>query len=91
MPPDPIDQWLPRRGQCLICNVPGADQRHRVIEAIADLFGAGETEEDIAAVTWKSPWRRSGSACGGLRSTQTGWSGQRRRRRDERHACGHAL
>jgi len=28
--------------------VPGADQRHRVIEAIADLFGAGETEEDIA-------------------------------------------
>ena len=45
---DPIDQWLPRRGQCLICNVPGADQRHRRIEAIADAFGAGETEEDIA-------------------------------------------
>jgi uncharacterized protein (DUF433 family) len=49
MQPDPIDQWLPRRGPCLVCGVPGADQRHRRIEAIADLFGAGETEEDIAA------------------------------------------
>ena len=46
---DPIDQWFPRRGQCQICGVPGADQRHRRIEAIADLFSAGETEEDIAA------------------------------------------
>lgn len=45
----PIDHWFPRRGQCQICGVPGADQRHRRIEAIADLFGAGETEEDIAA------------------------------------------
>ena len=47
--PDPIDQWFPRRGPCGICGTPGADQRHRRIEAIADLFGAGETEEDIAA------------------------------------------
>jgi uncharacterized protein (DUF433 family) len=46
---DPIDQWFPKRGQCQICGVPGADQRHRRIEAIADLFGAGESEEDIAA------------------------------------------
>ena len=49
MTADPIDQWFPRRGQCQICGVPGADQRHRRIEAIADLFSAGETEEDIAA------------------------------------------
>ena len=49
MQPDPIDQWFPRRGQCQICGTPGADQRHRRIEAIADLFSAGETEEDIAA------------------------------------------
>ena len=49
MQPDPIDQWFPRRGQCQICATPGADQRHRRIEAIADLFSAGETEEDIAA------------------------------------------
>ena len=34
---DPIDQWFPRRGQCQVCGVPGADQRHRRIEAIADL------------------------------------------------------
>ena len=46
--PDPIDQWFPRRGACLVCGTPGADQRHRRIEAIAELFGAGETEEDIA-------------------------------------------
>jgi uncharacterized protein (DUF433 family) len=46
---DPIDQWFPRRGPCQICGTPGADQRHRRIEAIADLFNAGESEEDIAA------------------------------------------
>ena len=47
--PDPIDQWLPRRGQCQLCGVPGADQRHRVIEAIADMVNAGEDEEAVAA------------------------------------------
>jgi hypothetical protein len=49
MPPDPIDQWFPPRGQCRICGVPGADQRHRVIEAIADAVNAGDGEEDVAA------------------------------------------
>ena len=48
MPPDPIDQWFPRLGQCQLCNVPGADQRHRVIEAIADAVDAGDGEEDVA-------------------------------------------
>ena len=46
--PDPIDRWFPRRGQCQLCGVPGADQRHRVIEAIADAVNAGEGEEDLA-------------------------------------------
>ena len=46
--PDPIDQWFPRLGPCLICGTPGADQRHRVIEAIADAWNAGEGEEDLA-------------------------------------------
>jgi uncharacterized protein (DUF433 family) len=46
--PDPIDQWLPRRGPCLVCGTPGADQRHRRIEAIADAVRAGEDEEDVA-------------------------------------------
>lgn len=47
--PDPIDQWLPRVGPCGICGVPGADQRHRVIEAIADAVKAGDDEESVAA------------------------------------------
>jgi len=47
--PDPIDQWFPRRGQCQICGTPGADQRHRVIEAIAGAVSAGDGEQDVAA------------------------------------------
>ena len=46
---DPIDHWFPKRGPCLICGTPGADQRHRVIEAIADAVNAGDGEEDVAA------------------------------------------
>lgn len=52
MPPetaDPVDRWYPRLGPCGICNVPGVDQRHRVIEAIADAVGAGDGDEDVAA------------------------------------------
>ncbi len=45
---DPIDRWFPRLGPCLICGTPGADQRHRVIEAIADAVNAGDGEEDLA-------------------------------------------
>jgi len=48
MPAHPVDAWFPRRGACQICGVPGADQRHRVIEAIADAFNAGESEESLA-------------------------------------------
>lgn len=43
-----VDRWFPRRGPCLVCQVPGADQRHRVIEAIADAVEAGDGEEDVA-------------------------------------------
>ena len=44
----PSNQWFPKRGQCQLCGVPGADQRHRVIEAIADMVNAGDGEEDVA-------------------------------------------
>jgi hypothetical protein len=46
---DPVDRWFPARGQCQVCSVPGVDQRHRVIEAIADMVKAGDGEEDVAA------------------------------------------
>ena len=49
MTADPIDQWFPRRGPCQVCGTPGADQRHRRIEAVADAVAAGESEEDVAA------------------------------------------
>ena len=46
---EPVDRWFPRLGPCGLCGVPGADQRHRVIEAIADAVNAGDGEEDVAA------------------------------------------
>lgn len=46
--PDPVDRWYPRLGPCGICSVPGVDQRHRAIEAIADAAKAGEAAEDLA-------------------------------------------
>ncbi len=49
MPAHPVDAWFPPLGQCQLCGVPGADQRHRVIEAIADRVTAGEGDEDVAA------------------------------------------
>ena len=50
MQPEPVDRWFPARGQCLVCGAPGADQRHRVIEAIADAVNAEpDSEDDVAA------------------------------------------
>ena len=46
---DALDRWLPPRGQCLICGVPGMDARHRIIDAIVDAVEAGEAPEDVAA------------------------------------------
>lgn len=46
-----IDAWFPPRGQCQLCGVPGVDQRHRIIEAIADAMDASneDAEYDLAA------------------------------------------
>lgn len=43
-----LDRWLPPRGPCLICGVPGMDARHRVIDAITGAAEAGEAADDIA-------------------------------------------
>ena len=43
-----LDEHLPLRGPCLICGVPGEDQTHRVIDAIAEHFRAGEDPAAIA-------------------------------------------
>ena len=49
MQPDPIDRFFPRLGQCQVCGVPGVDQRHRVIEAIADaVLAEPDSDEDVA-------------------------------------------
>ena len=48
MPPEPVDRWFKRLGQCGICGVRGADQRHRIIEAIAGRVDAGEDEAQVA-------------------------------------------
>jgi hypothetical protein len=47
-PADPLAKWFPPLGQCLICGVPGVDQRHRVLDAILDMVAGGETVEDVA-------------------------------------------
>jgi hypothetical protein len=44
-----LDGHFPRRGPCLVCGTAGLDQRHRVIDAIADQLAAGEFPEDVAA------------------------------------------
>lgn len=50
MRPESVDRWFPRLGPCLVCGVPGVDQRHRVIEAIADAVNAEpDSDEDVAA------------------------------------------
>lgn len=47
---EPVDRWFPRLGPCGVCGVPGADQRHRVIEAIAGaVIAEPDAEEDVAA------------------------------------------
>lgn len=47
---EPVDRWFPRLGPCLVCGTPGADQRHRIIEAIADAVNTEpDSDEDVAA------------------------------------------
>lgn len=45
---DPLDEHFPRRGPCLLCGVPGEDQRHRVVDAVAERVRAGDGEEEVA-------------------------------------------
>jgi hypothetical protein len=46
--PDWVTPVLGPGGPCLICGVPGADQRHRVLDAIVDMVQAGEDPESVA-------------------------------------------
>jgi hypothetical protein len=39
---------FPELGPCLLCATPGLDQRHRVIDAIAEQLTAGESPEELA-------------------------------------------
>jgi hypothetical protein len=41
-----VEAAFPRRGVCAFCGLD--DQRHRVIDAIAERFRAGEDEDQIA-------------------------------------------
>jgi hypothetical protein len=43
-----LDYWFPSRGPCLVCGVPGADARHRVLDAIIEHASLGETAQEIA-------------------------------------------
>lgn len=67
---DPVlDAFFPKRGQCQLCGQPGLDQRHRVVDAIADRLDAGEPADEVAAgydlplravavvAQWRQRWR----------------------------------
>lgn len=43
-----LDLYFPRLGQCLLCGVPGEDQRHRVVDAIRGRVCAGDSEDMVA-------------------------------------------
>lgn len=43
-----LDLHFPRRGPCLLCGVPGSDQRHRVVDAIRERVCAGDDEDSVA-------------------------------------------
>ncbi len=49
-----IDKMCPRRGPCLICGVPGVDQRYRLLDAISDRLRAGEDPE-LTVEDYKMP------------------------------------
>jgi hypothetical protein len=43
-----LDAFFPPLGPCGICSTPGLDQRHRVVDAIAERLAAEEDPEDTA-------------------------------------------
>ena len=44
-----LDRFVPPRGQCGICGVPGIDARHRIIDTVEEHAQAGELGDEIAA------------------------------------------
>lgn len=43
-----LDTEYPRIGPCGLCGAPGSDQRHRVLDAIAERARAGERLQEVA-------------------------------------------
>lgn len=71
---DPVlDEHFPKIGPCGLCGVPGLDQCHRVVDAIAGMLEAGEDPDVVAeefgvgmaavkavtawAARWPGAWR----------------------------------
>ena len=46
-----VDRYFPRLGQCGLCGVPGEDQRHRVVDAVASSARAGEDPAGVFGVS----------------------------------------
>jgi uncharacterized protein (DUF433 family) len=44
-----LDAFFKPLGPCQVCGTPGLDQRHRVVDAIAEALAAGEITEEISA------------------------------------------
>ena len=63
-----LDAHFPKLGPCGLCGVPGLNQRHRVIDAIAGMLEAGEDPDETAreygmsreavdaVMTWSRRW-----------------------------------
>ena len=63
-----LDAFFPPLGPCGVCGIPGLDQRHRRVDAIAGALAAGETEQDVmddlgvsldavmAVAAWAAKW-----------------------------------
>lgn len=43
-----LDEFFPKLGPCGLCGIPGLNQRHRTIDAMASRMAAGESVEDVA-------------------------------------------
>jgi hypothetical protein len=79
-----LDRHIPKRGQCLLCGVPGEDQTHRVIDAIAERYRAGDDEIDLAVdygvdveavsacLIWTRPERQGRTAASGSYASSSG-------------------
>lgn len=43
-----LQAQYPPIGPCLICGVVGADQRHRVLDSLGEMYMAGDSAESLA-------------------------------------------